>query len=544
VTAQTTTTPSATTSASYTYDAAGGLATQHNTSQNETFTWNDEDQLTQVATTPAGGTAQDTTYTYNADGTVLLRADPASTTLLLGDEEIVLGTSGSVTATRYYSLGSATVASQTAGSDLQYLAGDQQDTESIAIDATTLNVTRRYYDPYGNLIGASGAWTGGQQGFVNGISDTATGLTDLGAREYQPQTGSFISPDLLLNPQDPQDLNAYSYSNDNPATYSDPTGLCPLWNLGCYVNAVENGLEELAEAIEESEVVVAVVVADVAVDAVVEAATDGAATAALPEIDGAIDAGIADAGDAAAVSEEAGAATATEEAEDVPASGSARFVTNSNGVTTDTDAARFVTDSSGVTTDTDAARFVTDSNGVTTDTEAQAAEVTDAAKPATDPSGTTDPAESNEPADSKLSIGQRTMLGAGIGAAGGMASGALGGEGWKQVLLDGAIGAATGAIGAAPPGVGEKLVPTVVGATVGGAAGFSGSVAMQTVQNGGYTGIQYGQAGFDAGLGTLPVPVGMFAAARGASDMVANVGADIFGDIEGFTCTGWSQGEC
>jgi RHS repeat-associated protein len=64
----------------------------------------------------------------------------------------------------------------------------------------------------------------GEKGFVGGANDTATGLTNLGAREYQPGTGSFISPDPLLKPYDPQNLNAYAYAADNPSTYSDPSG--------------------------------------------------------------------------------------------------------------------------------------------------------------------------------------------------------------------------------------------------------------------------------------------------------------------------------
>jgi RHS repeat-associated protein len=63
-----------------------------------------------------------------------------------------------------------------------------------------------------------------EKGFVGGANDTATGLTNLGAREYQPGTGSFISPDPLLKPYDPQNLNAYAYASDNPATNSDPSG--------------------------------------------------------------------------------------------------------------------------------------------------------------------------------------------------------------------------------------------------------------------------------------------------------------------------------
>jgi RHS repeat-associated protein len=51
--------------------------------------------------------------------------------------------------------------------------------------------------------------------------DAATGLTNLGAREYSPGTGAFLSPDPLVDPQSPQDLNPYAYAQDSPATKSD-----------------------------------------------------------------------------------------------------------------------------------------------------------------------------------------------------------------------------------------------------------------------------------------------------------------------------------
>jgi RHS repeat-associated protein len=163
-------------------------------------------------------------------------------TLYLSDEELSLNTAtGTVTGTRYYAIGGQTIAAGT-GSGLVYLAGDQQDTEAVAISASTLAVTDRYYDPYGNPIGTPATgFPDGEKGFTGGVTDTATGLTNLGAREYQPQTGSFISTDSVLQPYDPQDLNAYTYAADNPATYSDPTGAsatnkCPA-GVTCTANA-------------------------------------------------------------------------------------------------------------------------------------------------------------------------------------------------------------------------------------------------------------------------------------------------------------------
>jgi RHS repeat-associated protein len=220
-------TPSSTSSSSYSYNAAGGLTGVTGTTADQALTWNDAGQLTQTAVTPAGGSAQDTDYIYDADGALLLTTDPSSTTLYLDDEELTLS-GGTVTGTRYYALGSTTVATLTGASSVSYLAGDQEGTDTVAIRASNLTVTRRYYDPYGNARGTSASsFPAGEKGFVGGAADTATGLTDLGVREYQPGTGSFISTDPIQNSYDPKDLNAYAYSADNPATESDPTGQTP-----------------------------------------------------------------------------------------------------------------------------------------------------------------------------------------------------------------------------------------------------------------------------------------------------------------------------
>lgn len=57
-------------------------------------------------------------------------------------------------------------------------------------------------------------------------------LTNLGAREYNPASTLFLSPDPVLTPTNPQDLNPYAYAQDNPATSADPTGLLRI----CYSN--------------------------------------------------------------------------------------------------------------------------------------------------------------------------------------------------------------------------------------------------------------------------------------------------------------------
>jgi RHS repeat-associated protein len=226
--------PSGTTSTSYGYDASGNLTTVGGPSQSQALTWDDAGRLTQDAVTPSGGSAHNTGYIDDASGALLLEADPGTTTLYLPDEELSLNTtSGTVTGTRYYSLAGITVAARTGATTLAYLTGDQEGTDSVAIDASALTVTRRYYDPYGNPRGVPVTnFPAGQRGFVGGTADTATGLTDLGVREYQPATGSFISPDPAIKPYDPQNLNAYGYAGDNPSSQSDPNGAMVLPGQG------------------------------------------------------------------------------------------------------------------------------------------------------------------------------------------------------------------------------------------------------------------------------------------------------------------------
>ncbi|MEJ8644386.1 RHS repeat-associated core domain-containing protein [Streptomyces sp. MS1.HAVA.3] len=47
----------------------------------------------------------------------------------------------------------------------------------------------------------------------------------MGAREYDPFLGKFITPDPVVDSNDAQQLNAYAYAHDRPVSASDPTGL-------------------------------------------------------------------------------------------------------------------------------------------------------------------------------------------------------------------------------------------------------------------------------------------------------------------------------
>jgi RHS repeat-associated protein len=79
--------------------------------------------------------------------------------------------------------------------------------------------------PFGTGRGATtGVWPD-DKGFLGMSADAGTGLTHIGAREYDPSTGQFISVDPLLQLDLHQTLNGYSYGMQNPATHPDPSGM-------------------------------------------------------------------------------------------------------------------------------------------------------------------------------------------------------------------------------------------------------------------------------------------------------------------------------
>ncbi|TDD84804.1 RHS repeat-associated core domain-containing protein [Actinomadura rubrisoli] len=209
----------------YTYDATGNTSqiTRSATpaSNTQTLDWNTEGQLAKVT---ENGNA--TTFVYDADGNRLVRQDPAGATLYLPDGTELRAANGAATATgtRYYTYAGQTIAQRTT-TGVTYLSGDHQDTAQIAVNATDLKTTVRRTTPFGAIRGLDdkATWPN-DKGFVGGTQDP-TGYTHLGAREYDPETGRFISLDSIFDPADPQSWNGYTYSDNNPVTLSDSSGL-------------------------------------------------------------------------------------------------------------------------------------------------------------------------------------------------------------------------------------------------------------------------------------------------------------------------------
>ncbi|WP_412103894.1 RHS repeat-associated core domain-containing protein [Streptomyces californicus] len=218
----------------YTPDPAGNTTKRPGASATQDLVWSEEGKLTELT---ENGRATD--YVYDATGELLIRNTAGGERVLYGGAtELHLRTDGTTWAQRSYAAGDRTVAmrsNESGANKLTYLAGDHHGTSSLAISAdSTQTVSKRYMTPFGAERGkpTGTAWPD-DKGFLGKTTDETTGLTHIGAREYDPTIGQFISIDPVLDPAQPQSLNGYSYANNTPVTASDPSGLwCDSCNDG------------------------------------------------------------------------------------------------------------------------------------------------------------------------------------------------------------------------------------------------------------------------------------------------------------------------
>ena len=187
-----------------------------------TFTYGPDGQL--VSVQAVSGTSK---YVRDANGVILTRTDPTgATTLYLPGQEVTISADKStVTVQRYYSIDGMTIAMRVNNNNPLLLMSDLHASNEVAVDPVTWTMSRRYLGPFGNVLAAFGSTWQGDHGFLGKSVNATTGLTDMGAREYDPTTGRFTSVDPVLTANDPRAANGYTYADNNPLGFSDPTGL-------------------------------------------------------------------------------------------------------------------------------------------------------------------------------------------------------------------------------------------------------------------------------------------------------------------------------
>ena len=211
----------------YDYTAAGSRNTGTGNATNQQVQWNVLNQPTAVTEG-----AVTTTNVYGPDGARMVRANPSTVAVFVGDTQFTYDTtSKTTTAYRQYGLAGVLVGYRDTSVDtnLRWSAADGQGSGVLQVDPATLSrsggFTRASYTPYGTQRPINGTWQSDYK-WLNQPLDPSTGLVQTGARLYDPTLGQFISADPLLNTTMP---NPYVYAGNNPTTFSDPSG---LWGWG------------------------------------------------------------------------------------------------------------------------------------------------------------------------------------------------------------------------------------------------------------------------------------------------------------------------
>jgi RHS repeat-associated protein len=249
--------PGVTSTSSYAYDSNGNLTS---VTTGATTTYYGYDYLNRLTSISVNGAAS-TTYGYDWQGNRVFQQTGSTTTVYPSKWYSVVTVSAATstgTSTEYIYL-----PAQAGGSDRLLATVDQPlvngapsgtstvryiHTDNLGSTAITSDVNGNLaqsfdYAPYGSVLASTntGTTTATRQ-YIGQYSD-ASGLSYFQNRYYQPAQGQFLTEDpaflelgnagqlqqITAQDQqsylaDPQQLNAYSYSQDNPITKSDPSG--------------------------------------------------------------------------------------------------------------------------------------------------------------------------------------------------------------------------------------------------------------------------------------------------------------------------------
>ena len=127
-------------------------------------------------------------------------------------------------AKKHIYLGSQRILTVNGIQEPHYYHSDHLGSSNVISDIDGKKEQRLEYYPYGKTYVSDGDKTTNYK-YTGKEEDSSTGLYFYGARYYDSEIGRFIQPDTIVpSPYNPQDLNRYSYCNNNPINYIDPTG--------------------------------------------------------------------------------------------------------------------------------------------------------------------------------------------------------------------------------------------------------------------------------------------------------------------------------
>jgi RHS repeat-associated protein len=202
-------------------DPNGNLASKTEGTDNWTYTWNAENQLTKVEKNGA----EVARFAYDPQGRRVEKvASGLTTSYTYAKGDILREVRGSATL-RYVAAGTDEPLADDDGTNISYFHADGLGSVAKATDSGGGVMLTRQYDAWGALqIGAD------QSGysFTGREWDPEIGFYYYRARYYDPRSARFIAEDPLGVDGG---LNLFAYVDNEPTTRSDPWGLAPCSNV-------------------------------------------------------------------------------------------------------------------------------------------------------------------------------------------------------------------------------------------------------------------------------------------------------------------------
>jgi RHS repeat-associated protein len=239
----------------YVYDADGRL-TQIDRDGNEIdLTHDDYDRLMSVNNATTG---QSTSYLYDAQGRRM--GENSGTNQLrylvapsmgsgLDVQDLITDGSGNLLSNYIY-VGTAPLMRLDANGNAVYYLTDGMGSVMGLANGTGQSVAKYSYDGFGNIRNSSGSDNaasilGGDFRFQGQWLESESGLYYMRARDYDSNTGRFISRDPVdLIQTEPESFDPYQFVYDNPYIFTDPTGMFTLIEINVNLS-MQNALSSL-----------------------------------------------------------------------------------------------------------------------------------------------------------------------------------------------------------------------------------------------------------------------------------------------------------
>lgn len=208
--------PSAVTSISsgksYTYDANGNMLTRGV----QTIAWDIDNRVTSVSIAGGGSTSME----YDFTG-MRVKKNALGGITLYPFKGFEIDPSGTIT--KFIKIGNESFASKK-GANKYFYHNDHLGGVNVITDISGTRVQLNEYEPWGGVSRSEGTIDPTHR-FTGQELDPETGLYYYGGRYFDAEIGRFISPDPYVQaPDEPQNLNRYSYTLNNPVNLTDPTG--------------------------------------------------------------------------------------------------------------------------------------------------------------------------------------------------------------------------------------------------------------------------------------------------------------------------------